>query len=240
MVTDSDHELPRIIAQAQAGDTAAFSEIYARYAGPILRYLYARLREPESAQDLTQEVFLRVIKGIAAFEYRGEKSFMGWLYTIAANVLIGQIRRKQPLSTPLDDRMELVDPHGHEAVTTLFDRMVLRQAIDQLTEDQQQVLMLKFFADMTNNEIAQVLGRSEGAIKALQHRALAALSQILQREAAEQRARELSRMPDHDAPRLAPNAQTADSDQARSDSQRQRAAHAAEQPHHAQGSVRGS
>ncbi|GAB4109111.1 MAG: hypothetical protein OHK0022_61510 [Roseiflexaceae bacterium] len=240
MVTDIDRELPRIIAQAQAGDTAAFSEIYARYAGPILRYLYARVREPEGAQDLTQEVFLRVIKGIGAFEYRGEKSFMGWLYTIAANVLIGQIRRKQPLSTPLDDRMELVDPHGHEAVTSLFDRMVLREAINQLTEDQQQVLMLKFFGDMTNNEIAQVLGRTEGAIKALQHRALAALSQILQREAAEQRARELSRMPGRDTQRFTPNDQNGDPDPTRSDSQRQRAAHAADQSQHARGSVRGS
>jgi len=183
MVTELDLELPRIIARAQAGDVAAFGEIYARYAGQILRYLYARVHEQEGAQDLTQEVFVRVIKGISGFEYRGEKSFLGWLYTIAGNVMIGQARRKRAISTPLDENLEIVDPRGQEAVLSIYDRVSLQQAISQLTADQQQVLALKFFADMTNQEIATVIGRSEGAVKALQHRALHALQQILQREA---------------------------------------------------------
>src|SRR5918911_374533 len=182
MVTDLDLELPRIIARAKAGDAGAFGELYTRYAGLILRYLYARVHEQESAQDLTQEVFVRVIKGIGGFEYRGEKSFLGWLYTIAGNVLIGQARRKRAISTPLDESLELVDPRGQEDVHSIFDRVALEQAIAQLTEDQQQVLMLKFFADMTNQEIASTIGRSEGAVKALQHRALHALQQILERE----------------------------------------------------------
>lgn len=183
MVSDLDLELPRIIARAQAGDAGAFGELYARYAGMILRYLYVRMHEQESAQDLTQEVFVRVIKGIGGFEYRGEKSFLGWLYTIAGNVMIGQARRKRAVSTPLDDNLELVDPRGQEAVHSIYDRVALQQAISQLTTDQQQVLALKFFADMTNQEIATAIGRSEGAVKALQHRALHALQQILEREA---------------------------------------------------------
>lgn len=183
MVAEVDLGLPELIARAKAGDAGAFGEIYSRYAGLILRYLYARVREPESAQDLTQEVFVRVIKGINGFEYRGEKSFLGWLYTIAGNVLIGQARRKRALSTPLDENLELVDPRGQEAVLSIFERVALWQAIDQLTADQQQVLTLKFFADMTNQEIAVALSRSEGAVKALQHRALHALQQILEREA---------------------------------------------------------
>jgi RNA polymerase sigma-70 factor (ECF subfamily) len=182
MVTELDLELPRIITRAKAGDAGAFGELYTRYAGLILRYLYVRVHEQEGAQDLTQEVFVRVIKGIGGFEYRGEKSFLGWLYTIAGNVLIGQARRKRAISTPLDESLELVDPRGQEAVRSIFDRVSLEQAIAQLTEDQQQVLTLKFFADMTNQEIANVIGRSEGAVKALQHRALHALQQILERE----------------------------------------------------------
>lgn len=190
MVTELDRELPSIIAQAQAGDAGAFGEIYTRYASHILRYLYGRVREPEAAQDLTHEVFVRVLKGISGFEYRGEKSFLGWLYTIAGNVLIGQARRKNLTSTPLDDGMEIADPHGQEAVHSISERLALRQAIGQLTEDQQQVLMLKFFADMTNNEIAQAIGRSEGAVKALQHRALHALQQIIEQQTQEMNARE--------------------------------------------------
>lgn len=190
MLTDGNRELPKIVAQAQAGDAAAFSDLYARYAGHVLRYLYARVREPESAQDLTQEVFVRVLKGIGGFEYRGEKSFLGWLYTIAGNVLIGQVRRKTPISTPLDEGADIVDPRGQDVVHAITDRLALEQAINQLTEDQQQVLTLKFFADLSNTEIARLIGRSEGAVKALQHRALHALQQILDREAEETQRRE--------------------------------------------------
>jgi len=182
MVSELDLELPKVIAQAQMGDPGAFGELYGKYAGMILRYLYARVHDQEGAQDLTQEVFVRVIKGIGGFEYRGEKSFLGWLYTIANNVLIGQARRKRAISTPLDDNIEVVDPRGQEAVLSIYDRVSLQQAIGQLTQDQQQVLTLKFFADMTNGEIATTIGRSEGAVKALQHRALQSLQQILARE----------------------------------------------------------
>jgi len=182
MVSDLDLELPKVIAQAQMGDPGAFGELYGKYAAMILRYLYARVHDQEGAQDLTQEVFVRVIKGIGGFEYRGEKSFLGWLYTIANNVLIGQARRKRAVSTPLDENIEVVDPRGQEAVLSIYDRVSLQQAISQLTIDQQQVLTLKFFADMTNNEIAVAIGRTEGAVKALQHRALQSLQQILARE----------------------------------------------------------
>ena len=126
MVSEIDLELPRIIAQAQTGDSGAFGELYAKYAGLILRYLYVRVRDQEGAQDLTQEVFVRVIKGIGGFEYRGEKSFLGWLYTIANNVLIGQARRKRAISTPLDDSIEIVDPRGQEAVLSIYERVALQ------------------------------------------------------------------------------------------------------------------
>jgi RNA polymerase sigma-70 factor (ECF subfamily) len=181
-MTESDPQLPNLIAKAQAGDPGAFGELYTRYAGAILRFLYVRTREQELAQDLTQEVFVRVIKGIGSFEYRGEKSFLGWLYTIAGNVLIGQARRKRAISTPLDDNIEVVDPRGQEAVLSVFDRVSLMHAISQLTDDQQQVLTLRYFSDMTNQEIASATGKTEGAVKALQHRALQALHQILERE----------------------------------------------------------
>jgi RNA polymerase sigma-70 factor, ECF subfamily len=181
MLTEDNRDLARVIADAQAGDASAFTVLYSRYAGMILRYLYARTREQESAQDLTQEVFVRVLRSIGTFEFRGERSWLGWLYTIAANVLIGQVRRKQPISTPLDAGDELVDQRGTEAVHSIHDRLELQQALAQLTTDQQQVLTLKFFADLNNNEIAQTLGRTEGAVKALQHRALASLQTILKR-----------------------------------------------------------
>ena len=180
--SQDNSDLGQIILQAQKGESSAFGELYDRYAGHIVRYLYIRTREPESAKDLTQEVFMRVMKGIRTLEYRGEKSFLGWLYTIASNVLIGQARRKQSLSTPLDESIDIVDPRSHEHVVSAFERVLLQHAMSQLTSEQQQVLTLKFFADLTNQEIASVLGKSEGAIKGLQYRALQSLQQILERE----------------------------------------------------------
>jgi RNA polymerase sigma-70 factor, ECF subfamily len=175
----TDTTLPTIIGRAQSGDAGAISEIYKLYAGQILRFLYSRLNEQETAKDLTQEVFIRVIKGIHGLEYRGEKSFVGWLYTIANNVLIGHVRRSHVAQTPLEDDAELVDPRGQEGVFAVFDRVALAQAIQTLTADQRQVLTLRFFADMTNAEIARLLRRSEGAVKALQHRALQSLQQVM-------------------------------------------------------------
>lgn len=183
--SEPEGDLPGVVARAQTGDHMAFDEIYRRYAHLILRYLYVRTHEAENAQDLTQEVFMRVLRNINRFEYRGEKSFLAWLYTIAGNVLIGQLRRRRSLQTPLDDSIELADPRGQEPVTSAFERVFLMGAISQLTEDQQQVLTLKFFADLTNQEIATAIGRTEGAVKALQHRAIHSLQQIIERESAD-------------------------------------------------------
>ena len=139
MVADTNAELPALIARAQAGDAAAFGELYTRYAKFILRYMYVRTREPELAQDLTQEVFIRVIKGIGGLQYRGEKLFLGWLYTIAGNVLVGQARRRQIAASSLDDTTEVTDPRGQDAVASLFERLSLQHAIAQLTVEQQHV-----------------------------------------------------------------------------------------------------
>jgi len=184
----SELALPTIIERAQSGDAAAISEIYKLYAGQILRFLYLRLNEHETAKDLTQEVFIRVIKGIHGLEYRSEKSFVGWLYTIANNVLIGHVRRANVTHMPLDDDSELVDPRGQEGVFAVFDRVALAQAIQTLTADQRQVLTMRFFADMTNAEIAKQLKRTEGAVKALQHRALQSLQQLMAHDNDDQQA----------------------------------------------------
>lgn len=185
MVADTNVELATMIARAQAGDELAFEALYARYARHILRYMYVRTREPELAQDLTQEVFIRVIRGINGLQYRGEKMFLGWLYTIAGNVLIGQTRRHQIATSSLNDTVEVSDPRGQEAVSSLFERLSLQHAIAQLTIEQQHVLMLKFFGDMTNQEIAAAIGKTEGAVKALQHRAIQTLQQIMSQETRE-------------------------------------------------------
>jgi RNA polymerase sigma-70 factor (ECF subfamily) len=178
-------DLRDLVGRAQSRDPGAISELYDRYARLILRYIYVRVGEHELAQDLTQEVFIKVIHGIARFEYRDEKSFLGWLYTIASNVLHSHQRRRRISATSFDLQDNLIDQRSQDNARTITDRVALQQAIGQLTKDQQQVLTLRFFADMSNSEIAGILRRTEGAIKALQHRALQSLQRILNSEADE-------------------------------------------------------
>ncbi|MBX0327016.1 sigma-70 family RNA polymerase sigma factor [Oscillochloris sp. ZM17-4] len=178
-------DLRSLIGRAQSRDSGAISEIYNLYARLILRYIYLRVGEHELAQDLTQEVFIKVIHGISRFEYRDEKSFLGWLYTIASNVLSSHQRRRRLISTSFDRQDNLIDLRSQDDARTITDRVALQHAIGQLTADQQQVLTLRFFADMSNIEIAGALRRTEGAIKALQHRAIHRLQRIMGRESDE-------------------------------------------------------
>ncbi len=175
-------DVSSLVKSAQAGDASAISKLYDCYAGTILRYLLARVYERELAQDLTQEVFIRVIKGIGQVEYRDEKSFAGWLYTIAGNVVHSYHRRRRIAAIPLEHDGDLVDARSQHDIHRICDRLALQHALAQLTQDQQQVLTLRFFADMTNSEIARMLNRTEGAIKALQYRALQSLQQIMTHE----------------------------------------------------------
>lgn len=181
----TSEDLRDLIQRAKMRDPAAISEIYARYAGLMLRYIHLRVSEHELAQDLTQEVFIKIIHGIARFEYRDEKSFLGWLYTIAANVLSSHMRRRRVLAAPFGPHDELIDQQSQDDARAITDRVAIQQALGQLTPDQQQVVTLRFFADMSNSEIAGMLKRTEGAVKAIQHRALQSLQKILRRDAEE-------------------------------------------------------
>lgn len=183
MLTSAD--LRDLIDRAQTRDPTAISELYHRFAGLILRYLALRVAERELAQDLTQEVFIKVIYAIDRFEYRDEKAFLGWLYTIAGNVLASHQRRRRFSATSIDDQSELIDQRSQADEHSVNERLALQQAMEQLTHDQQQVVTLRFFADMSNSEIAGLLRRTEGAVKAIQHRALQSLQKILNREVEE-------------------------------------------------------
>jgi RNA polymerase sigma-70 factor (ECF subfamily) len=184
----SPEQLRDLIDRAKSQDPTAISELYRSYAGLVLRYIHLRVAEHELAQDLTQEVFIKIINGIERFEYRDEKAFLGWIYTIASNVLSSHQRRRRVVATPFDARDDLVDQRSQDDARAITDRVAIQEALIQLTPDQQQVLTLRFFADLSNSEIAGLLSRTEGAIKAIQHRALQSLQRILNREPEESHA----------------------------------------------------
>lgn len=168
-----------LIRRAQEYDSRALAEIYERYYQAIYNYIFYRVSDDSLAEDLTAEVFLKALEAIESFAFRGVP-FSAWLYRIAGNLVIDHFRRqpKQP-SLPLEETQIFSDENPIDVLERGLTQQELRRALDGLTEDQKQVIILKFVDGLSNTEVARVLGKTEGAIKSLQHRALAALARRL-------------------------------------------------------------
>jgi RNA polymerase sigma-70 factor (ECF subfamily) len=170
-----------LVQRAKQGDSAAFTEIYEQCQPAIYRYIFYQVGDAATAEDLTGEVFIRLVEKIDRFTYRG-RPILAWLYTIARNLVTDHHRRaKQTQPLQLDEK-PIADALDVEE--TVEDRLGQRRvvvAISHLTEEQRQVILLKFVEGLDNTTAAAVLGKSANAIKALQHRALDALRRILEK-----------------------------------------------------------
>src|SRR3972149_5612561 len=171
----------QLIQRAQQGDLAALSELYNLHVDRIYRYIRYRTGDDQTAEDITAEVFLRAIESLSGYNDQGAP-FIAWLYRIAYARIVdfwrrGKRRQTAPLDDPLlQDGLVATD----EAIDVDFlQHRSLWTALQQLTDDQQNVIILKFMQELSNGEIAQVLGKTEGAVKALQRRALEALARLL-------------------------------------------------------------
>lgn len=172
-------EEARWIQRAKEGNSAAFAEIYEHYQPIVYRYIFYRVGDAATAEDLTAEVFVRLVENIGRFTYRG-RPLLAWLYTIARNVVIDHYRRVgQSPTLPLDERLVATKDGPEEAFEQVLTQQRLAAAIARLTEDQRQVVLLRFVEGLDSETVARMLGRPVGAVKALQHRALAALRRIL-------------------------------------------------------------
>jgi RNA polymerase sigma-70 factor (ECF subfamily) len=168
--------------RAQEGDHAAFDAIYDQFADALFRYLYARCGNAGLAEELTGDVWVRVVERLPTFRFAGtnpEAVFAGWLYTIARNLMIDSYRRKRTVQVPLTETISSHDMLPDEHVIASDERQALRAAIEQLTADQREVVLLRFVEERSNAEVAQLTGRSENAVKVMQHRALTTLARTL-------------------------------------------------------------
>lgn len=177
-------DLAHTVARAQAGDQLAFDSIYHRFADTLFRYLYARCGSAGVAEELYGDVWVRVVERLPAFRFRRgdpEAIFAAWLFCIARNRVIDHYRRKGGAGLPLAATLLSQDATPDELVITEDERQALRNAIERLTVEQREVVLLRFFEDLSNAEVAQISGRSENAVKVMRHRALSALAHILGR-----------------------------------------------------------
>lgn len=171
----------QLVLQAQAGNAEAFGQLYDAYMERIYRFIYFRVEDQQTAEDLTSQVFLRAWNNLDRFRL-GKTPYLAWLYTIAHNAVIDHYRTRKPTAA-LDD-VRLSQPDHAESVENNIDFEVemqsIKVAMQTLTDDQQQVLTLKFIEGMTNDQIARHLGKREGAVRALQMRGLRALARQLE------------------------------------------------------------
>jgi RNA polymerase sigma-70 factor (ECF subfamily) len=176
--------IPDVIDRARSGDRAAFGELYDTHVDAVYRYVLYRVREPSDAEDLTSEVFTRAFANIHRYRWQG-KSFLAWLYTIARNAVTDRRRRERP-TVDLDDAYGVAEegPTAHDRAVRGEQVDALRGAVKHLTVEQQEVLVLRFVENMSSRQVAKVLGKNEGAIRALQFRALGRLRKLLTSEVA--------------------------------------------------------
>jgi RNA polymerase sigma-70 factor (ECF subfamily) len=182
----------RLVEQAQRGDSQALGQLYQRHVDRVYSYIVFRVRDESLAEDLTQDVFFQAIRALDGFDWRG--AVAPWLLRIARNTVIDHWRRsaRRPewsMSALEDDdedddrRLDRIVAEGDDeamsAVEFLVDRVRISAAAEHLTELQRQVVALRFASGLSIKETADVMGKSEGAIKNLQHHALRALRKHL-------------------------------------------------------------
>lgn len=172
-----------LLARAANFDEAALSELYDRYETKIYSYIYRRTSDQVLSEDLTAQVFLKMLEAIQS-DRAWHSSFSGWLYRIAHNLVIDHYRaRDRQKSVSIDDIPQMPDlgknPDPVRAAEIALDAEALRAAMRRLTDEQAQVLSLRFLEGYSFGEIADMMDKTEGAVKALQHRAVATLRQLM-------------------------------------------------------------
>ena len=167
-------EIEAQLVERAKNDPSAFGLLYERYVDRIYSYIYYRVGDTREAEDLTARVFFRALGRIDGYKQRGAP-FVSWLYRIAHNLVANWHRdRGRRNDVSLDVLLDLHAPEVSQAsaVERAEYTKVLLDAMRRLAVDRQQILILKFVDDLTNAEIGQIMGRSEGAIKSLYHRTL--------------------------------------------------------------------
>ncbi len=166
------------IVEKAKSNSEAFGEIYDLYVDKIYNYIYYRVKKKEEAEDLTQTVFLKALEAIKRYESR-TVPFSSWLFRIAHNIVVDHYRKSKTI-----ERVEETLPSAEisQEVERLDEKESLLKAINNLKDEHREVIILKFIEGFSNKEIAQIIGKTENAVKLLQFRALKKLREKLKDE----------------------------------------------------------
>lgn len=181
---DAAAEVWALVERAQAGEAEAFGLIYDRYVDTVFRFIYFRVGNRQLAEDLTSDTFLRALKRIGSFTWQG-RDLGAWLVTIARNLVADHFKsgryRLEITTDVVDTDKEDRGPEGtpESAVVNHITNVTLLTAVRQLNPEQQECIVLRFLQGFSVAETAQAMGKNEGAIKALQYRAVRSLARLL-------------------------------------------------------------
>ena len=167
-----EQDVDVLVQRARDGDAEAFGSLYDRYQPEILRYLTHRLRDQDLAEDLTQQVFLKAWQAVPRYQQRGVP-FKAWLYRMAHNQMIDHFRAHRP-TTDLEGIDVPEEPIAEQRLIRQELLDCLQEALDRLTEDHRQVLVLRFLMEQSAAEIGTIMDRKEVTVRGLQFRALRA------------------------------------------------------------------
>jgi RNA polymerase sigma-70 factor, ECF subfamily len=173
---ESTENIRKLVDQAQQGDRAALEELYLIHFDRIYSYLHMSVGSKHDAEDLTTQTFMKMLESIGRFRWQSAP-FSAWLFRIAHNLAMDHFRarrRWQPEADVPEPPGE-AEPSAELEAMQSIGRQSMLELIDKLSPEQQQVLTLKFVFNFPNADVAKILDKTEGAIKSLQHRALASL-----------------------------------------------------------------
>lgn len=173
-----------LVEAARRLSDEAWAEIYRRHAQQVYAYIYYRLGDQHTAEDLAADVFVKALAGINGYVWRGTP-LLAWLYRIAHNVTADHRKASAKRALRQSDEPAEELPEREDRLGALDARRDMLSAIRALTEEQQQVIILRFYQGMSNAEVAKVMSKPEGAVKALQSRGLRSLRRVLERQSAE-------------------------------------------------------
>ncbi len=168
-----------LVRRAQQQDQQAFAQLYEEHFDKIYRYVALRIGDRAEAEDITQQIFLKALRSISSFRWKGVP-FSAWLFRIAHNQVVDYLRKKTKQATvPID---ESTLSSGNDPQLLIEQKLNIEQlmsATRRLTEAQREVISLRFAGELPIAEVAKIMGKSEGAVKALQHSAIVALRKVL-------------------------------------------------------------
>ena len=168
-----------LVRRAQQRDQEALTQLYEEYFDKIYRYIVLKIGNKTEAEDMTQQVFLNAIKSISSFKWKGIP-FSAWLFRIAHNQMVDYLRKKtKRITVPLTESLVNTDDNPELVAEKSLDIERLHSATQRLTKAQREVISLRFSGGLSIAEAAKVMGKSQGAVKALQHGAIVSLRKEL-------------------------------------------------------------